>query len=426
MQKRTRMKALKPEPNLDKANSAPDNVIDIKDPGDEVLKRFRYQITYAGILCLLMVDNEDYEELFCEHHEDILIKYTDQTFTGIQVKTKALNLPSFNIEDESIIKSIKRFVLLEKDFPEKFRHFSIVSNHGFDQSKPNLCINTLIENIKKGIDILKPRSKTLTLIRKLCLETGSDQDFVLKTIAKIRLKSYCSLEDIHMKLVNDLKNCKLLKGSTESKLNQLADLIIINCFNKSSLLVSDDNSVLNYMTGNADLEDIIKQCIKDKCINRSEFISWLESEKTVPVTLLLKDRIQEEGSTDGHRKLEIKMDAGGIDAENIGSVKDFKFAFEQHFLGWIYKDQDEADSKYAQVMAVTKNLCKEIYDEKEIAANKSNGQDMLVAVRKEIKDRKKNEPTIFLDCSYEHIIGAVGVLTESCKVWWTPKFEIKE
>lgn len=426
MQKRTRMKALKPEPNLDKANSAPDNVIDIKDPGDEVLKRFRYQITYAGILCLLMVDNEDYEELFCEHHEDILIKYTDQTFTGIQVKTKALNLPPFNIEDESIIKSIKRFVLLEKDFPEKFRHFSIVSNHGFDQSKPNLCINTLIENIKKDIDILKPRSKTLTLIRKLCLETGADQDFVLKTIAKIRLKSYCSLEDIYMKLVNDLKNCKLLKGSTESKLNQLADLIIINCFNKSSLLVSDDNSVLNYMTGNADLEDIIKQCIKDKCINRSEFISWLESEKTVPVTLLLKDRIQEEGSTDGHRKLEIKMDAGGIDAENIGSVKDFKFAFEQHFLGWIYKDQDEADSKYAQVMAVTKNLCKEIYDEKEIAANKSNGQDMLVAVRKEIKDRKKNEPTIFLDCSYEHIIGAVGVLTESCKVWRTSKFEIKE
>lgn len=426
MKKKSTLKALKPQPNLGSKDSAPDNIIDAKDPGDEVLKRFRYQITYAGILCLLMVDNDDYDELFCEHHEDILVKYTDQTFTGIQVKTKALNLPPFNIEDDSIIKSIRRFVMLNKQFPGKFRHFSIVSNHGFDQSKPNLCINTLIENIKAGVDILRPRSKTLALIKKICTQTGCDEDFVKSTIGKIRLKTYCSLEDIHMKLVNDLKNCKLLKGATESKLNQLADLIIAKCFNKSSLLVTDENAVLNYMTGNADLDDIIQQCIRDKCFKREEFISWLESEKTAPVSLLLKDRIPESDATLGHRKLEIKMDAGGIDAENIASVKDFKFAFEQHFLGWIYKDQDEADSRYAQVMAVTKNLCKEIYDEKEIATNKCSGQDMLVAVRREIKERQRNEPAIFLDCSYEHIIGAVGVLTESCKVWWTPKFVIKE
>lgn len=426
MQKRTRMKALKPEPKVDQENLAPDIVIDTKDPGDETLKRFRYQITFAGILCLLMVDNDDYEEIFCEHHEDILVKHNDKEYTGIQIKTKALNLPPFNIEDESIIKSIKRFISLDAAFPDKFKRFSIVSNHGFDQSKPNQCIYTLIENVKAGVDVLKPRSKTLTLIKKLCLETGCDQDFALKTIKKIRLRSFCSLDDIHMKLVNELKNCKILKGATESKLNQLADLIIVKCFNKSSLSVSDDNAILNYIAGSAELDDIVKQSIKDKCVSRCDFTSWLESEKTAPVTLLLKDRIKEEDSTAGHRKLEIKMDAGGIDAENIGSVKDFKFAFEQHFLGWIYKDQDEADSKYAQVMAVTKNLCKEIYDEKEIAANKSNGQDMLVAVRKEIKDRKKNEPAIFLDCSYEHVIGAVGVLTESCKVWWTPKFDIKE
>nr|WP_068887320.1 dsDNA nuclease domain-containing protein [Pedobacter panaciterrae] len=426
MQKKTRMRALKPEPNIDQSIFSPDTVINGKDPGDDVLRRFRYQITFAGILCLLMVENDEYEELFCEHHEDILVKYTDQTYTGIQVKTKDLNLPPFNIEDESITKSIKRFILLETSFPGKFKNFSIVSNHGFDQSKPNLCINTLIENIKIGTDVLKPRSKTLALIKKLCLETGCDQNLAKKVIAKIRLRNYCSLNDIHMKLLNDLKNCKLLKGATESKLTQIAELIIAKCFHASSLSISDDNAILNYMTGNSGLEDIINQRIKDKCVSRNEFNSWLESEKTIPVSLLLKDRIQTDDSTEGHRRLEIKMDAGGIDAENIGSVKDFKFAFEQHSLSWIYKNPDEAESKYTQIMAVTKNLCKEIYDEKEIAKSKSNGQEMLVAVRKEIKERKKNEPAIFLDCSYEHVIGAVGVLTESCKVWWTPKFEIKE
>lgn len=426
MQKKKRLKALKPEPSYDPNIFSPDTVVDNKDPGDDVLRRFRYQITFAGILCLLMTEDDKYEELFCEHHEDILVKYTDQSYTGIQVKTKDLNLPPFNIEDEAIIKSIKRFISLEATFPGKFKNFSIVSNHGFDQSKPNLCINTLIQNIKKGTDVLKPRSKTLSLVKKLCLETGCDQDMAQKVIAKIRLSSYCNLNDIHMKLLNSLKNYKLLKGATESKLTQIAELIIAKCFRASSLSISDDNAVLNYMTGNTDLEEVIKQCIKDKCIRRSEFNSWLESEKTVPVAILLKDRIQKDDSTEGHRRLEIKMDAGGIDAENIGSVKDFKFAFEQHSLSWIYKDPDEAESKYSQIMAVTKNICKEIYDEKEIVKSKSNGQEMLVAVRKEIKERKKNEPAIFLDCSYEHVIGAVGVLTESCKVWWTPKFEIKE
>lgn len=426
MPKKKRLRSLKPQAKIDQSNFAPDTVIDGKDPGDDVLRRFRYQITYAGILCLLMVEDENYEELFCEQQEDILVKYTDQKYTGIQVKTKDLNLPPFNIEDESIIKSFKRFIALDIKFPDKFKSFSIVSNHGFDQSKPNLCINTLIENIKAGEDVSKPRSKTKALINKLCNEIECDEESIKKTLAKVRLKSYCSLEDIHMKLLNDLKNCKLLKGSTESKLNQIADLIIAKCLHASSLSNFDDRVVLNYMTGNSDLEDIMKQCISDKKISRADFNKWLNSEKTVPVSLLLKDRARDPEATDGHRKLEIKMDAGGIDSENISLIKDFKFAFEQHSLSWMYKNPDEAEAKYSQIIKVTQNLCKEIYDEKEIAQEKSNGQEMLVAVRKEIKDRKKSEPDIFLDCTREHVIGAVGVLTESCKVWWSPKFKIEE
>jgi hypothetical protein len=426
MPKKPRLKALKPVPVGNSTTFGPDTVIDGKDPGDDVLRRFVYQITYAGILCILMAEDESYEELFCEHHEDILVKHIDQTYTGIQVKTKDLNLPPFNIMDNSIIKSLKRFITLEMTFPRKFRGFSIVSNHGFDQSKPNLCLNTLIENIKLGTDVMASRSKTLGLIKKLCSETGCDKDLALSVIGKVRLRTYCALGDIHMKLANAMKNCPILRGATESKIVQLAEAIVLKCLHASSLSISDEKAILSYMTGSTGVEEILKQCIKDKCITRFEFKLWLEAEKILPVSLLLKDRIKVSDSTDGHRRLEIKMDAGGIDAENIGSVKDFKFAFEQHSLSWMYKNADEAESKYAQIMAVTQNLCKEIYDEKEIVNNKSDGQQMLVAVRKEIKNRKKDEPGIFLDCSYEHIIGAVGILTESCKVWWTPKFEIKE
>lgn len=426
MQIKKRQKALKPEPKIDSALNAPDTVIDTKDPGDDVLRRFRFQITFAGILCLLMVDDETYQELYCEQHEDILLKHKDGTFSGIQVKTKDLDLPPFNIEDEAIIKSFKRFIGLEQSFPNKFTNFSIVSNHGFDKSKPNLCINTLIENIKKGTDVLKARSKTLMLVKKLVADTGCSDDLALQVISKTRIKSYSDLDGLEIKLVNDLRSCSILRGATESKLLQIADQIIVKCFKASSLFNSDGATLLNYISGKVGIEEVAKQCINDKRITREDLLTWLKSEKGNPVVLLLKDRHNDQQTTDGHRLLEIKMDAGGIDSENITSVKDFKYAFEQHAASWLYKDPEEAESRYTQVMAVTQNICKEVYDEKQVDKNQSSGQEMLVAVRNEIKDRKKTEPKIFLDCSYEHVIGAVGVLTEACKVWWTPKFEIKE
>lgn len=426
MPKKKRQKALKPEPNIDPALKAPDTVIDTKDPGDDVLRRFRFQVTFAGILCLLMVEDNTYQELFCEQHEDVLLKHLDGTFSGIQIKTKDLDLPPFNIEDEAIVKSLTRFIKLEQAFPNKFINFSIVSNHGFDKSKPNLCINTLIENIKKGVDVLKPRSKTLALVKKLASETGCSHDVALEVIGKTRVRSYSDLDNIETKLVNDLRSCNLLKGATESKLRQIADLIIVKCLKASSLFTANDSILLHYISGKAGIEEVAQECINNKRISRDDLLSWIQTEKGNPVSLLLKDRQNDQESTAGHRRLEIKMDAGGIDSENITSIKDFKYAFEQHAASWIYKDPEEAESKYSQVMAVTQNICKEVYDEKQIAQNRSNGQEMLVAVRSEIKERKKLEPEIFLNCSYEHVIGAVGVLTEACKVWWTPKFEIKE
>ena len=121
------------------------------------------------------------------------------------------------------------------------------------------------------------------------------------------------------------------------------------------------------------------------------------------------------------------MDAGGIDSENIDNLRDFKFAFEKHTTEWLYKsDHETAEGKYSQVLAITQNLCKEVYDEQNIANITSAGQQMLIKVRQEIKTRQAKEPDVFFDCSYEHLLGAVGVLTESCKVWWSAKFPIEE
>jgi hypothetical protein len=48
------------------------------DVGDETSNRFRYQWVLSAIFCCMLLDqSEDVEEVFCEHHEDILLKHTN-------------------------------------------------------------------------------------------------------------------------------------------------------------------------------------------------------------------------------------------------------------------------------------------------------------------------------------------------------------
>lgn len=404
---------------------SPESKLAINDPGDDTLRRFRYQITYACILAVVMA-NDSYKEIYCEHHEDILIKNNNNTFTGIQVKTKDINLPPFNIEDEAIIKSFERFVLLNKTYLNQFETFSILSNHGFDKSKPAVCINLLLEKAKNNEDLLLPRSKSRKLIKEIAITCECTEEFVIETLKKIRLRTFCHLDDIQMKLINQLKDCTLMKGLTESKIKEIADLLITKALKASSLYTEDDNSTHNYIVGITELEDGITEKINQKKITGQYIKDWLTKEKVVPVKILLKDRQIINEVQNSYKKLEIKMDAGGIDSENIETVRDFKFAFEQHSASWIYKDNaQEAEDKYNQVLKVTQNLCKEIYDEDGVGNIDGIGQEMLIRVRKELKSRKHDEPDVFFDCSYEHLLGAVGVLTESCKVWWSPKFKIE-
>ncbi|WP_157726327.1 dsDNA nuclease domain-containing protein, partial [Imhoffiella purpurea] len=52
----------------------PENTLADGDPGDDTANRYRFQWTWAAIMCCkLLDDSEDVEEVFCEHHEDVLL-----------------------------------------------------------------------------------------------------------------------------------------------------------------------------------------------------------------------------------------------------------------------------------------------------------------------------------------------------------------
>ena len=83
------------------ANPSPNEVLAPNDPGDETASRYRFQWTWAAIAsCMLFDQTQDVIEVFCEQVEDVLLKHSDGTFTGQQVKTRDSDQPVWKADDE--------------------------------------------------------------------------------------------------------------------------------------------------------------------------------------------------------------------------------------------------------------------------------------------------------------------------------------
>jgi len=72
----------------------PEDVLSQRDPGDDMQRRLRYQAAYGALICLELMDEIDCAQVFCEHHEDFLIKKLSGKYTGIQVKTALRRNPT--------------------------------------------------------------------------------------------------------------------------------------------------------------------------------------------------------------------------------------------------------------------------------------------------------------------------------------------
>jgi len=103
------------------SEATPENSLSSHDPGDDTQRRFRYQSAYTAILWLgLLDDDSEYEYLYCEHHEDILLKRKCGDYCGVQVKTQSEGYEPFRATDEPIVSSIQRFINADIEFAGQF------------------------------------------------------------------------------------------------------------------------------------------------------------------------------------------------------------------------------------------------------------------------------------------------------------------
>ncbi len=394
----------------------PDTILASGDPGDDTARRFRYQWAYAGIMCSALLDeNEDVTEVFCEHHEDILVKHRDEKFSGIQIKTRESDQSPWKANDEAVVKSCCRFAKLESEFPNYFRAFKFLTNHPFFSSNSGNCIRHVLGQVRSVGDSSTLHGSAATFVNKIAKQSGCTVEVVLSALKKMGASDDLpKLKDIQSRLVDALA-IVWEKGanSTNEALHRAARNLVAECQNASSL--AHENLLPAYMPAISIEDDEVKANIDGKMFDRSRVISCLEV--GLNVVALLDGGVDHPG--EGQQDLLLKkLDAGGFSIVSRNSAVDLRNKTEHLGIGWLQKYGNKKG--LAQYSHVRSSVLSDAADAFERTKNedKKFGLEMLAELRKQLKLRRNRREQLF-DCTNEHLEGFAYVLTSLCQVQWS-------
>lgn len=404
--------------------SSPDQILSKKDKGDETQNRFRYQNACACFISLnLFSEDRKFNELYCEQHEDIILKLINGKFSGIQIKTKNLDLTPFDLNDEAIFNSFKRFVEHNINFPDKFESYIFATNAGLLKSDSK-GVKEYIEWLK-SIDIValeKSKKDFGKFTKKIATDLGVSLDVVANALIKVKFREGLPHDgDIDDKISAKLGTINECKSSYIRVINEITNKLI-KLHNDASSLKIDSDYV--FLSDNPD-DELTKEIIEKKRITLDKLLDVIVAEIKQDKNSLISAPINSTISSipKSVKVLERKMDVGNITIDNVNLIKDQKYAFEVLIAEKFYKDQDQTEKDYNHLRQIALSESQISYDETYDNTN-AFGMQMLKDLRKRIHNRHLNNTNTFRGCEIEHIFGLIAILTEECKVWWSDKFEL--
>ena len=222
---------------------SPDEVLDTVDTGDETQLRFRYQHAYGVILLLAALSGKKpYTDLWCEHHEDLLGQRNDGFFDAYQIKTRRDGL--WNLTDDPLKVSIKRFVEVDQRLPGKIKEFFFVSNARYENSNaqnkagrsPKRFLQAVQHASSPG-DLTPPFNTSFEELRLHCQCDPLSLMMVLKKLDFLSGPGLDSFEAvIAQQHLSAIPGCHALSATA---LAQLLDELIAKVYKASCLSVSD-------------------------------------------------------------------------------------------------------------------------------------------------------------------------------------------
>lgn len=167
------------------------------DNGDDMQRRLEYQAAFAASKAIEMLKPEnEIDCMYCELHQDLLVRLTSKKFIVIQVKTRVLPLTSFLATDEEIISTIANFLRLQRQYPKQIKRFVLASNHGFRKENKANCLPDLI-----ALATFQPTNLTIEDLHDYLAKANKADgtDYSVQELTEVLSNLYLDGEQPHFK-----------------------------------------------------------------------------------------------------------------------------------------------------------------------------------------------------------------------------------
>lgn len=397
-----------------------------RDYGAETFRNYRYQSAYAVVLLVAAAaKKKNYSAVWCEQEDDILAQISENSFDSYQVKTRKPELGEWRLTDDAFISAVKGFILLDAQYPGRFRHFNFVSNAECLESdavaQKHLCPKRLAAAAANGCasaaELPESEAKGFKVLAEKAEATSEALFKVLQRLGFVKTPDRESfIAELAQNHLRELEWCRLPQPRLETVVWSLIEIV-----DRASSLSSQDSS--RHLARHAG-DGLPDPQLTAKCITVEDFIlrsreltnpafRYLPSLTTSPLEQTSKDL----------KRFNQKLNWGGLN-DYAHSLRNQTLSAEAAFLDLATRGP-EGQAELTQIENVVKAECDAAHLRAAQGA-KPFGQRMLIDVQDRLHRVAKEESHKVGRQPYEALIGMAGILTESCPVWWSEKFNLED
>jgi hypothetical protein len=400
--------------------AGPDTSRALGDPGDDTARRYQYQWTYAGIMCCLLLDStEDAIELFCEQHEDVLLKHADGTFSGLQLKTRDDDQRLWSTTDEDLLSSFAKFAKLENLFPGQFRSFRFLTNHPLQSTKNGKDMCHVLKAIQDAASHAGLPRPVLTFLSKVAKAAGCSEEVAFAALRKsVASADLPKRSDVEGRLVATLTPVwDRANECSHSSLQRAARGLVAECGRASSL--AHEGLLPAYLPVSSTPDRAQLEAIAFKRFTRERVLLALEEGFAGTATLDGDTAAMTAGSSGSPALLKAKLEAGGFSVTSINSATDLRDKADYLALVWTKKHGEQRGLQRQQhIRSLALRDAAQAFEASRTDDHKF-GIPMLHELRTAIQARRHRPGEQLHDCSNEHLEGFVYGLTSECLVLWS-------